>query len=190
MGGDSRSANKKRESTGSRTSAGKAISSQNARRHGLTAGPDVGSVRQWFRIILNRPDAKLRVDDLLTLAEIYALSLARAEVQLRCTHLALAALEAQDDPLLRELSELETKQILYAKIMAHAETPKLFWQAIKLIIRADKRRMDDLQILINRKRRLLRRYHSEAKSKRRTAFKNWCAYLEAPTEVFRFPETN
>ncbi|MDB3912787.1 hypothetical protein N9381_13635 [Paracoccaceae bacterium] len=109
MAGDNRSANKKRESTGPRTSVGKAISSQNARRHGLTAGPDVGSVRQWFRIILNRPDAKLRVDDVLTLAEILALSLARAEVQLRCTHLVLAAFEARDDPMLRELSELETK---------------------------------------------------------------------------------
>ena len=144
----------------------------------------MGSVRQWLRVILNRPDAKLRVDDVLSLAEILALSLARAEVQLKRTHLALAAFEAQDDPLLLELAELETKQILYAKILAHAETPKLFWQAIKLSARVDKRRIDELQIFINRKGRLLKRYHSEAKSKRRTAFKNWCAYLEAPTEVF------
>ena len=184
MAGDDRSVKKKPESTGPRTSAGKAISSQNARRHGLTAGPDVGSVRQWFRIILNRPDAKLQVDDMLSLAEIVALSLARTEVQLRRTHRALAAFEAQDDPLVQEISELETKQILYAKIMAHAETPKLFWQAIQLIARVDKRRMGELQIFINRKRRLLRRYHSEAKLKRQTAFKNWCAYLEAPAEVF------
>ena len=76
MAGDSRSAKKKHGSTGPRTSAGKAISSQNARRHGLTAGPNVGSIRQWFRIILNRPDAKLRVGDVLTLADIFALSLA------------------------------------------------------------------------------------------------------------------
>ena len=115
MAGDSRSAKKKPESTGPRTSAGKAISSQNARRHGLTAGPDVGSVRQWFRIILNRPDAKLRVDGMLTLAEIFALSLARAEVQPRRTHLALAAFEAQDDPLLRELSELEKSKYYMPK---------------------------------------------------------------------------
>ena len=172
MAGDSRSIKKKPLSTGPRSSVGKAISSQNARRHGLTAGPDVGSIRQWFRIILNSPDAKLRVDDVLSLAEIVALSLARAEVQLRRTHLALAAFEAQDNPLLRELSELETKQILYAKIIAHAETPKLLWQAIKLSARLDKRRMDELQIFINRKRRLLRRYHSEATLKRQTAFKS------------------
>ena len=121
---------------------------------------------------------------MLTLVDIFALSLARAEVQLKRTHRALVAFEAQDDPLLQELPELETKQILYAKIMAHAETPKLFWQAIKLSARLDQRRMDELQIFIDRKRRLLRRYHSEAKSKRQTAFKNWCAYLEAPTEVF------
>ena len=117
----------------------------------------MGPIRQWFRIILNRPDAKLQVDDVLTLADIFALSLARAEVQLKRTHPALAAFEAQDDPLLRELSELETKQILCAKIMAHAETPKLFWQAIKLSARVDKRSMDELEIFINRKRRLLRR---------------------------------
>ena len=109
MAGDNRSVKKKRENTGPWTSAGKAISSQNARRHGLTAGPDVGSVRQWFRIILKRPDAKLRVDDVLSLAEILALSLARAEVQLRRTYLALAASGDLDDPLLRELAELEKK---------------------------------------------------------------------------------
>jgi len=80
MAGNNRSKKKKRESTGPRTSVGKEISSQNARHHGLTARPDVGSVRQWFGIILNKPDAKLQLDDVLTLAEICALSLARAEV--------------------------------------------------------------------------------------------------------------
>ena len=101
MAGDNRSEKKKRESTGPRTSAGKAISSQNARRHGLTAGPDVGSVRQWFRVILNRTDEKMQVDDVLTLVKILAFSFAGAQVQLKRTHLALAAFEAQDDPLLQ-----------------------------------------------------------------------------------------
>tara|TARA_B110000046_G_scaffold139452_1_gene145920 strand:+ start:465 stop:626 length:162 start_codon:yes stop_codon:yes gene_type:complete len=43
------------------------------------------------------------------------LSLLRAEVQLRRTHLALAAFEAQDDPLLRELSELEKSKYYMPK---------------------------------------------------------------------------
>ena len=73
--------------------------------------------------------------------------------------------------MLRELSELEKKHILYSKIMAHAETPKLFWQAIKLSAKVDKRRINEPQIFIKPKRCLLKRYHSEAKSKRRTAFK-------------------
>ena len=102
MASDNRSTKKKRESTGLRTSAGIEISSQNARSHGLTAGPDVDSVQQWFFIILNKPDAKLHVEDVLTLAKILALSLAHAEVQLKRTHLALAAFEAKDDPLLRD----------------------------------------------------------------------------------------
>ena len=74
--------------------------------------------------------------------------------------------------------------------MVHAETPKLFWLAIKLSARVDKRRMDELQIFIKRKHRLLKRYHSEAKSKRQTTFKKWCSYLEVPTEAFWFPEKN
>ena len=39
--------------TGPFTDAGKAFSSQNARRHGLNAPPDVGLVSQWFNVILN-----------------------------------------------------------------------------------------------------------------------------------------
>ena len=35
------------------THAGKAISSQNARKHGLNAPPDVALVSQWFNVILN-----------------------------------------------------------------------------------------------------------------------------------------
>ena len=39
--------------TGLVTKVGKAVSSQNARKHGLSAPPDVALVSQWFNVILN-----------------------------------------------------------------------------------------------------------------------------------------
>ena len=39
--------------TGPVTDAGKAVSSQNARKHGLNAPPGVALVSQWFNVILN-----------------------------------------------------------------------------------------------------------------------------------------
>ena len=60
MSFQSRSLNRgSRGATGPVTDAGKADSSQNARKHGLNAPPDVALVCQWFNVILNNS-----VDDL------------------------------------------------------------------------------------------------------------------------------
>ena len=42
-----------RGATGPVTKAGKAVSSQNAHKHGLNAPPDVALVFHWFNVILN-----------------------------------------------------------------------------------------------------------------------------------------
>ena len=42
-----------RNATGPKTAEGKAVSSQNARRHGLNAPPDENLVNYWFNLILD-----------------------------------------------------------------------------------------------------------------------------------------
>ncbi|MDB2690576.1 hypothetical protein OAS88_00820 [Planktomarina temperata] len=42
-----------RNATGPKTAAGKAVSSQNARRHGLNALPDENLVTYWFNLIFD-----------------------------------------------------------------------------------------------------------------------------------------
>ena len=70
-----------KKSSGPKSSAGRNRSSQNARRHGLTAPPPWDDVAKWYRTILDNPgdtpDPMAR-DDLLRAA----LSLAEAEARL------------------------------------------------------------------------------------------------------------
>ena len=78
-----------RRATGPTTAEGKAVSSKNALRHGLTAELSAGSVAAWFNIILDTPAGGFeepRASDALREA---AVRLAVAEVRY---HRALDAL--------------------------------------------------------------------------------------------------
>tara|TARA_B110000008_G_scaffold238284_1_gene244451 strand:+ start:303 stop:455 length:153 start_codon:yes stop_codon:yes gene_type:complete len=48
-----------RRATGPITAEGKAVPSQNARKHGLNAPPDENLVYAWFNVILNNDDDAL-----------------------------------------------------------------------------------------------------------------------------------
>ena len=48
-----------RNATGPKTAAGNAVSSQNARRHGLNAPPEEYLVAAWFNLILNNGEDAL-----------------------------------------------------------------------------------------------------------------------------------
>jgi hypothetical protein len=69
-----------RQSTGPRTAAGKAISSGNARTHGLTKPADREDVIRWFRVVMNDAAAEPGQSD--GRAHSVALRLAQTEADL------------------------------------------------------------------------------------------------------------
>ena len=70
-----------RRATGPVTAAGKAISAQNARRHGLSAEPAADLVRAWFNVILDNPADTYEEPDADTPRREAALRLAIAEAR-------------------------------------------------------------------------------------------------------------
>jgi hypothetical protein len=82
-------------STGPRTAAGKAASSGNARRHGLTVEPDEDAVLSWFRVLLEDETAVPSVYEQHPFRRA-ALELARAEAHLQ-------RVRAAEEQSLREL---------------------------------------------------------------------------------------
>jgi len=72
------------KSTGPTTENGKALASQNARRHGLTAAPDEADVLQWLCIVLNseRPPSPLSIATDEGVRRAYRLAAAEARLAL------------------------------------------------------------------------------------------------------------
>ena len=79
---------------------------QNARTHGLTAEIVPASARDWYRIILNEPNATLEIDQLVSKREAAALTLAGCEVRRLETELVLRNFENERDPLHERRIEL------------------------------------------------------------------------------------
>ena len=70
-----------RRATGPTTDEGKAISSQNGLRHGLSAAPPTNNVRAWFNVILNNDVGALEEPNADDPRRGAALRLALAEVR-------------------------------------------------------------------------------------------------------------
>ncbi|WP_050929908.1 hypothetical protein [Aestuariivita boseongensis] len=184
-----------RKSTGPKTKHGKDISAGNARRHGATARPDPESIAAWLGIILDRPD--ITIKDLLPSDEAgyRALALAEAEVKIVAAERALLEFEAglapprlksrkpplipKEDPDLDNIVNL-MKEKLKTEECTKAERRKAE-AALKTLARMRAPRVSYYSQ--NGHHRLLRRYLSEARSKRRKAFEAWAAMTtseEAP----------
>ena len=165
-----------RRATGPKTAAGKAVSSQNAYRHGLNAPPDEDLITTWFNLILNNAEDALEEPNADDPRREAALRLAVAEARY---HRALHKLDTHDG---EPNSAQQVANKLHADIdnvldgipKSYSEGPPdpLELQYVNFAIK----QLEMLLGEVGRERRLYRRYLGEARAQRRKALRAWCAF--------------
>ena len=161
---------------GPKTAAGKAMSSQNARRHGLNAPPEEDQVTAWFNLILNNGEDALEEFNADDLRREAALRLAIAEARY---HRALHKVDTHDT---EPNSAQQVANKLYADIRfvldglsekvadGPADPFDLEYAGFGL------RQVEKCLVEVGRERRLYKRYLGEARAQRKKALKAWCAF--------------
>ncbi|WP_459444681.1 hypothetical protein UM181_00970 [Alphaproteobacteria bacterium US3C007] len=152
---------------------GAEVARNNARKHGLTAALAPKSVLEWYRIILNDPNAELSVMDALSDEQRLAVNLAQAEVRLRSVLHAIDEFEQERDPLFEELANQEHDYQLYLRFARNRDLDKWTRDASKILLQIIKKDIRKSQRQIENRTRLLQRYKREALSKQRKAQKAW-----------------
>lgn len=158
------------------------MSSQNARRHGLTAEPDQNIVGAWFNVILgNGPGAYEEPGsaDAADPGREVALRLATAEARY---HRALHALEAHpQEPQSAQAQMTAFQAAMHAHLQDMKDARPNGRPQLEELEYASSamRRFGRLVDEVGRERRPYVRYVGEARSERRKALRAWCNYSRA-----------
>jgi hypothetical protein len=161
--------------TGPVTEAGKAVSSQNARRHGLNAPPEEYLVTAWFNVILNNAGGELEEPSAADPRREAALRLAIAEARY---HRALHKVDTHEsEPGSAQQLAMKLRQEIRdvlddmpKKIADGPPDPHALAYANVAI-----KQLEELFAQISRERRLYERYLGEARAQRKKALKAWCS---------------
>ena len=162
--------------TGPVTDAGKAVSSQNARKHGLNAPPDVALVSQWFNVILNNSGDDQEEPSATDPRREAALRLAIAEARY---HRALHKVDTHEcEPGSAQQLAMKLRQEIWdvldgmpKKIADGRPDPHALSYANFAI-----NQLEELFTQIGHERRLYKRYLGEARAQRAKALRAWCAF--------------
>ena len=165
-----------RRATGPITAEGKAVSSQNARKHGLNALPDENLVTYWFNLILNNGEDAYEEPTAGDPRREAALRLAIAEARY---HRALHKVDTHDwEPNSAQQLAIKLRQEIWdvlagmpKKIADGPSDPHALAYA-KFAIK----QLEELFVQIGHERRLYKRYLGEARAQRKKALKAWCAF--------------
>ena len=162
--------------TGPVTAAGKAVSSQNARKHGLNAPYGDASVSKWFNVILNNIRDDQEEPSAADPRREAALRLAIAEARYHRALHKVDTHESEPGPSqqlamklrqeLRDVLDEMPKKIADVPTDPHALAYANF--AIK--------QLEQLFDQISYERRLYNRYLGEARAQRAKALRAWCAF--------------
>ena len=163
-----------RRATGPTTAEGKAVSSQNALRHGLTAEPSAGSVAVWFNIIFDSPTGGFEEPSSSDPLREATLRLALAEVRYHRALHALCAYAAAPTSAQQAANKVHTEMrtaLDHREAVSGGAPPDL---ATLDYIDKMLEQLEPLAAEAERDRRLQERYLGEARSERRKALRAWC----------------
>ena len=171
--------------TGPVTEAGKAISSQNARKYGLNAPPGDAIVSKWFNVILNNAGRELEEPSAADPRREAALRLAIAEARY---HRALHKVDTHEsEPRSAQQLAMKLRQEIWdvlaampKKIADGPPDPNALAYANFAI-----KQLEELFAQVSRERRLYKRYLGEARAQRRKALQAWCAFNRDENQISR-----